>query len=189
MEDTHCSSFEDEDNLYTRLVATVYVAADDMVGNGISGHLDEEVYPMDKQSRKLFALSSSEKRSALTPETLSKHWGIGLETAKRTIQVTTQAGIRNVLAPGERKVCQNLDHLGFPNLKGKYYIDTMFAKTMSIRGNKAAQVFTSGHGFDHFYPIKSKSLVGLALVSHIHNVGVPQTIVSDNAPEEIHGEF
>jgi hypothetical protein len=80
----------------------------------------------------------------LLPKDLSKRWAIGLEAAKRTLQVTTQAGIRNVLAPGERKLRQKLDHLKFPNLQRHFYTNTMFSKLMSVRGNKVAQVFTNG---------------------------------------------
>ena len=177
------------DALYDRLLATVHVAIDDYDGNGLSGHKDDDVYPMEAEARKLFALSSTEKRSVLTPEILSKRWGIGLESAKRTLTVTTQAGIRNVLAPGERKVRQKLDHLKFPIIKGRIYGDTMFSTLKSIRGNRVAQVFTNGLGFDHFYPLKTKALVPDALVSFINDVGIPETIVTDNAPEEIHGEF
>ena len=191
MEQATCSVPEgtEDDDLYKRLIATVNVAADDMVGDGLSGHVDDDVYPMGPDSRKLFAMSSSEKRSTLTPERLSTRWGIGLDTAKRTLQVTTQAGIRNVLAPGERKTRQKLDHLGFPNLRGTTYGDTMFAKVKSARGNTAAQVFTNGRGFDHFYPLKSKGLVGTALMSLVQDAGIPQTLVTDNAPEEIGGDF
>jgi hypothetical protein len=139
-----CASIGQEDgSLGDRLVAAINVAADDSVGDGLSGRNDNDVYPMDAESRNLFALSTSGKRSALTPEILSRRWGVGLDTAKRTLQVTTQSGIRNVLAPGERKVRQKLDHLAFPNLSGRWYSDTMFSKTQSIRGQLVAQVFTN----------------------------------------------
>ena len=52
-----------EDDLADRLIATVNVAADDMVGNGLTGHVDADVYPMDTESRKLFALSTTEKQT------------------------------------------------------------------------------------------------------------------------------
>jgi hypothetical protein len=179
-----------EGSLADRLVAAVNVAADDTVGDGLSGRNNNYVYPMDDESRKLFALSTSEKRPVITPEILSRRWGAGLDTAKRTLQVTTQSGIRNVLARGERKVRQKLDHLAFPNLSGKWYSDTMFSKTKPVRGRLTAQVFTIGRGIDHFYPMKSKAMAGPnALMPFIQEVGVPQTIVTDNAPEEVHGEF
>ena len=85
---------------------------------------------------------------------------------------------------------QKLDHLAFPNLSGKWYSDTLFSKTRSVRGNLMAQVFTNGRGSDHFYPMKSKCLAGPnALMPFIQEVRIPQTIVTDNASEEVHGEF
>ena len=59
-----------------------------------------------RQAQVVSALSTSEQSSVLTPEVLAWRWAIGLDTAKRTLQVTTQAGIRNVLATGERKLHQ-----------------------------------------------------------------------------------
>jgi hypothetical protein len=180
---------QDDGYLADRLVAAINVAADDIIGDGLSGHGDNDVYPMDVESRKLFVLSTCEKRSTLTPEVLSRRWGVGLATAKRTLKVTTQSKIRNVLAPGERKVRQKLDRLTFPNLSGRWYSDTtMFSKAQSVRGYLAAQVFTNGRGSDHFYPIKSEGMAGpFALMPFIQKVGIPQTIVIDNAPEEVHG--
>ncbi|KAI2504065.1 hypothetical protein MHU86_10347 [Fragilaria crotonensis] len=112
----HITIGPEDGSLADRLVAAVNVAADDTAGDGLSGRNDNDVYPMDDESRKLFALSTSDKRSVITPEILSRRWGVGLDTAKRTLKVTTQSGIRNVLAKGERKVRQKLDHLAFPNL-------------------------------------------------------------------------
>ena len=175
----------EDDSLANCLVAAVNVAADDTVGDGLSGRNDNDVYPMDDESRKLLALSTSNKRSVITPEILSRRWGVGLDTAKRTLKVTTQSGIRNVLAKGERKVRQKLDHLAFPNLSGKWYTDTMFSNVQSVRGHLTVQVFTNGRGSDHFYPMKSKGMVGPnALMPFIREVGIPQTIVIDNAREE-----
>jgi hypothetical protein len=39
-------------------------------------------------------ISLSERGSFITKEILARRWGIGLETAKRMLQSTTQAGIR-----------------------------------------------------------------------------------------------
>ena len=61
----------EDDSLANCLVAAVNVAADDTVGDGLSGRNDNDVYPMDDESRKLFALSTSNKRSVITPEILS----------------------------------------------------------------------------------------------------------------------
>ncbi len=42
---------------------------------------------------------TSERHSCVTFENLSRKWNIGLETAKQTLQVTTQRGIRTAVHP------------------------------------------------------------------------------------------
>ena len=146
----------DDDCLYSRMISSVNVASDDFVGEGLDGHVCQEVYPMDEESRNVMAITTAEKTSILTPEKLSQRWGIGLEAAKRTMKVTTQKGIRNVLLSPERRSRQHTSYLRFPNLKGNTYSDTMFSQVQSTRMNNAAQVFTNGLGFDRFYPLPSK---------------------------------
>ena len=90
----HAYPGQEDGSLADRLVAAINVAVDDIAGDGLSGHGDNDVYPLDAESRKLFALSTSEKRSTLTHEVLSRRWGVGLDTAKRALQVTTQSGIK-----------------------------------------------------------------------------------------------
>jgi hypothetical protein len=103
-----CMEKTADDDFGSRVVGSVIVADDDHMGDGLSGHENAVVYPMTEDSRKLFALSQDEKRSVITPEIFSRRWNIGLEAAKRTLKVTTQAGVRNVLAPGQRKLRQRL---------------------------------------------------------------------------------
>jgi len=180
-----------EDDFTSRLISQVRVAADDIDGDGLSGHADGDVYHVEDSLRSLFALSTEEKRSVITPEVLSRRWGIGLAVAKRTLSVTTQAGIRNVLAPTERRSRQRYNHLQFPTLRADIYSDTMFteSKKPSLQGYTAAQVFTNGKGFDCFYPIKTKGLAHEALTHFIQDSGIPKTIITDNAREETDGEW
>jgi hypothetical protein len=55
------------------------------------------------------AAFTSERHSSVTFENLSRKWNIGLETAKRTLQVTTQRGIRTAVHPLHRRY--HVDHL------------------------------------------------------------------------------
>jgi hypothetical protein len=109
---------EDEGDLYDRLISTVCIAADDLTGQGTTGHEDPDIYPGMKSQisalrttslpkeddhpamLNISAMRTAESRSTISPQMLSSRWGIGLDTAKRTLAVTTQSGIRNVLAPG-----------------------------------------------------------------------------------------
>jgi hypothetical protein len=180
---------EFDDDLFGSLIDTVHAAPDDLNGDGLQGHLDNDIYPKTNQHRRLFSLSTGEQWSVLTPEVLAQRWNIGLAAAKRTMQSTTQSGIRNVLAPGERKVRQRLDHLKCPTLKGMFWSDTSFASVKSLRGHSTAQHFTNGLGYERFYPMKSKSKAPAALMSSAQDAGIPPTLVTDNAHEETHGEW
>ena len=122
---------------------------------------------------RLSSVVSSGGKAATTPEILSKRWHIGLDTAKRTLQVTTQAGVRNVLVPSERKVRMKAPRLKFPSIKGKFYVDEMFAKVKSARGFIGASVNTNGLGYDLVYLWNRKAEHPDTLMSFIHDVSVP----------------
>jgi hypothetical protein len=188
---SECATIRNDDNadLYDHVIGSVTVAAENSIGDGLDGNEDEEVYKRCPEVREISALSTEERRWVITPEILSQQWGIGLDTANKTLRATTQAGVRNVLAPTERKVCQRLDHLKFPTLSGRIFTDTMISKRSSIRQFKAAQVFTDGSGFDHFYPIDTKGDAHEALLDHIKEVAIPQTLVSDGSKEQQLGKF
>jgi hypothetical protein len=65
----------------------------------------------------------------------------------------------------------------------------MFSATKSIRGNKCAQVFTDGLGYDLFYPLKKESEVRDALNEVIRSIGIPKKLISDGARAEMAGRF
>ena len=44
-------------------------------------------------------LNTSKRRNYLSPQLLTRIWGTHLETAKRTLDATTQRGVRSVLNP------------------------------------------------------------------------------------------
>jgi hypothetical protein len=93
--------FGDEDELHTRLVASV------SCGSTVT----------------------SQRKSTTTPEELSRKWGIGLETAKKTLNATTQRGVRtDCSAPLHRRYSTRRSHLRYPLLKTAVYSDTMFSK-------------------------------------------------------------
>ena len=86
-----------DDDLADRLVAAVNIDSNERDGDGVAGRQDPDLFLMDDEARQthaVFALSTSQQRSVLTPEVLARRWAIGLDTAKRTLQVTTQASIK-----------------------------------------------------------------------------------------------
>ena len=76
----------------------------------------------------VFAVKRIEETNELTPAVLSQRWNIGLPKAVKTLDVTTQAGVRHVYAPGERKLRYHVLDLKFPILRFTWYTDTMFTQ-------------------------------------------------------------
>ena len=70
-------------------------------------------------------------------------------------------------------------------LNTTFYTDTLFSKGKSIICNNVAQVYTNGQGFVHVDPRTSKSLAGLKLYNLTNNIGIPNTIIFDGAPEQV----
>jgi transposase len=118
---------------------------------------------------------------------LAQRWGISIPAAAATLQNTTQEGVRNVYIPAERKTRKKAPWLKFPAVKGKFYADQMFSKLKSVHGHIGATVYTNGLGYDRIYPWKRKGDHHETIMDLIHDVGVPQTLVTDNAPEETMG--
>ena len=77
----------------------------------------------------------------------------------------------------------------YNRLNTRFYSDTMFVTTKSIRGNKCAQIFVNDTGFTRVYPMKSKSLAGQALNCLFTEVGVPTMLHTDGAKEMMLGQW
>ena len=58
--------------------------------------------------------------------------GIGKEISRRTLDVTTQLGMRTILYPAQRHFRTAVPHLRYPHLKGTYYADTLFMNKTSV---------------------------------------------------------
>jgi hypothetical protein len=74
---------------------------------------------------------SSKRHSQLNAETLSNIWHIGLDTAKKTIEVTTQQGARSAVLPLARNYRMDM-HYHLPRLRGRFYTDTVFGRYSSL---------------------------------------------------------
>ena len=131
------------------------------------------------------AAITQEKHHKLTPEYLSQKWNIGLNTANKTIKVTTQLGLRSALGALTWRYRTDIMQQHLWRLNTKFYTDTLFAKYKYIIGNNLAQVYTDGQGFVHVNPRTSKSLYGLTLDNLTKNVGISNTIIYDGAPEQV----
>ena len=83
------------------LIEPKYVKGDAAIeprSDGESAKGDESV------ARDVLAIERVIESNTLTPIVLSKRWNISLAKAAKTLSVTTQAGLRHIYAPGERKL-------------------------------------------------------------------------------------
>ena len=133
------------------------------------------------------ALHPTKRHSDATPENLIQIWNIGLETAQRTLRITTQFGTRSAIHPITR--CSRVDHLHYNrhHLNTTFYMDGLQSRIVSLRGNKHAQVYTNGQ-FTTVYPSSSKSKAGDSLRELSDDVGIPENLIANLAGEQS-GQF
>ena len=132
----------------------------------------------------------SKRRKRLEPSVLAKRWGVGLETAARTLKVTIQRGIRTVLNPSlSTRFRTNDRQLRYRRLRADVYGDTLIAKTKSLRQNKYAEVFATSFGWTRAYPMRLKSDAHEGLSLMFKRDGVPRAIIVDGSKEQTLGMF
>lgn len=127
-------------------------------------------------------IQSTERHSRHTPESVSRKWQIGLETARKVIRVTTQKGVRTALHPLTRRY--RVDHIDLyrRKLDVQVYTDNLKSKVVSLDGNLYAQIYT-GAGVTAVYPTATRDKAGLSLQSFCDDFGVPAHLRADLAGE------
>ena len=103
------------------------------------------------------ATSSTEHRSKIPTDILARRWGTSLATAERTIQQTTQRGLRYLQGTLSRRFRTRQKQLDARYLRTKMYTDKMFKEKPSARGNTCIQLFVTSEGFVAGQPMKSKA--------------------------------
>ena len=141
--------------------------------------------------RDLGAFASGKRLKPVSAHTIAKNWGIGLQLAKRTYEVTSQTGIKTLLHPTlSRRFRTNDRQLRYRRLACEMYTDTMQANDVSWRRkNKYAQVFCTKFGWVRVYPMRLKSEAPDALKLLCQREGVPISLVVDGSKEQTLGEF
>lgn len=125
------------------------------------------------------AVRRGEPQSEITPENVAKRWGIGIDVAKRTLQVTTQVGVRSIVHPAQRRFSTSMPHLRYPKLPGTYHADTLEGSVKSIREFRYAHIIGNGHGFSKFYPMVTKNETVQALDDFIASHGIMERLITD----------
>ena len=136
------------------------------------------------------SVTSYERRTGIDPKQLAQKWGIGLDAARRTINVTMQRGIRTVLHPSlSRRFRTNDRQMRYRRLPLELYSDTLITDVKSRRGNRYAQVFCAQNGWARAFPMAKKSDAHEALSLLFARDGVPPALIVDGSLEQTKGEF
>ena len=95
------------------------------------------------------AIETSQSQGRITPEQLATNWNIDLDTARRTVEVTTQRGVRTVSNPSlSRRYRTNDRQLRYRRIPFDMFSDAMIASVPSWhRRNQYAQVFGIPNGW------------------------------------------
>ena len=127
------------------------------------------------------AIQTGDVTSEVTPENVAKRWLVGIETAKKTLNVTTQRGVRSIPNPAAtRRFKTQMAHLCHPRMGGMFYADIMEPKVLSLESHRYAHVIGNGCGFSKVYPMERKNESIYALDDFVKKVGIPETLLSDN---------
>jgi hypothetical protein len=98
------------------------------------------------------------KKYILTPEVLSKTWGIGLPVAKRTLLETTQRMVQSSPFPNkERRRPTGERPLRHCRLHHGIYHDTLKSQVISLRGNKFSEVYAIDFGWSRNFQMKKEA--------------------------------
>jgi len=128
--------------------------------------------------------SSTTQHSSVTPERVSRLFGVGLNKAKDLLRVTTQRGVRTAVHPITRRY--RVDHLDLHTnrLQGQWFCDWMVSSVKSLSQNTGAFVFTNGR-YTEVYPKESHTHTSAAeaLDEFIQDVGIPVNLRTDMASE------
>ena len=130
------------------------------------------------------------RRKGITAETIAEKWGIGIETARRTVNATTQRGLRTIQHPSlSHRFRTNDRNLRYRCLPHEMFTDTLTSSIVSKRMNKYAQVFCTRTGWKRAYPMRLKSDAHDALSLMFARDGVPPALILDGSKEQTLGEF
>ena len=136
-------------------------------------------------------LNTPSRRNSVSPQLLARRWGTHLEMAKRTLDATTQRGVRSVLNP--TMTCRyrtNDRQLRYRQLSHDMFTDTLEASVCSwFRQNRYAQVFETVLGWCRVYPMKKKQDAHHGLSLMAAQDGVPPHLIMDGSKEQTLGEF
>jgi hypothetical protein len=134
--------------------------------------------------RRIMQTASTSRHSTITPERVSRVFGIGLNKAHKTLDVTTQQGIRHAVMPLNRRYRVDRLDLHSEYLGGKWTMDWLSARAKSISGDTGAFVITNGNFVETYpQPNHQSSQAAASLNDFMRDIGIPKHLKTDSAQE------
>ena len=118
---------------------------------------------------------------------LSKIWIINLDSAKRTLEVTSHHSTRRDNPNLSRNYGKNYCILRYKRIKEHLFMDNLFSTkttSKSSRGNTFWQIFVTDKVFVYVFPMKIKSEVLQAVNQFAREIGYPDAIILYAADEK-----
>jgi hypothetical protein len=142
------------------------------------------------ESITISSTQSRRRKGAVTAEELAKRWHIGLETARKTIEKTTQRAVRNFTETvGSRRLKPYAYQLRYPRINVEMYCDLIIGHVKSLNGNQYAMIYCTPFHWMCVDPVKEKSDAHYTLDNLFRRVGFPRVLIPDNAKELTEGDF
>jgi hypothetical protein len=135
----------------------------------------------------MVSAAHAERSQGIDAKHLSKTWRIDLETAERTLDITSQKSVRKDNPTLSRNYGTNDRMLRYKRINEYFFMDTFFSTKKagkSSRGHTCCQLFVTDKGFVYVVPMKSKSEVLQAVKQFAKEIGAPDAIISDAAGEQ-----
>jgi hypothetical protein len=135
----------------------------------------------------LISATHVSKTKGVNAEHLSKVWQIDVESAQKTLDITTQHSRRSENPAMTRNYSTSDRMLRYNRIKDYFFMDTFFATKKagkSTRQNTCCQLFVTDKGFVYVVPMRTKADVLEAVKQFAKEVGAPDAIVSDMAGEQ-----
>lgn len=130
-------------------------------------------------------VDTARRKGTVSAEQLARRWHISLESATRTIDCTTQKGVRDFAhMAGTRRLRHLTQQLAYRPLNAICYTDTMISTVPSL-SNKftCAQIYVTDFEWTKVYPMRTKSEAPDTLDLLHHQYGAFRVMIPDNAKE------
>ena len=127
------------------------------------------------------------KPKGISAEMLSNVWSIDLETAKKTLDITSQNCVHSENPSFTRNNGTGDRMLRYKRMHQYFFMDTFFATSKgetSARGYTCCQLFVTDKGFIHVIPMRKRSEVLQAVKQFAKAIGAPDTIICNAAREQ-----